>query len=76
MRRRISRKFEQDYEEYLTNFEQAIRLSNKGRKDDAQNLANGTLSTLGSDLSDQISELIQYNKKGNGFGNRKAEEKI
>ena len=57
-------KFEQDYEEYLTNFEQAIRLSNKGRKDDAQNLANGTLSTLGSDLSDQISELIQYNKKG------------
>ncbi len=57
-------KFEQDYEEYLTNFEQAIRLSNKGRKDDAQNLANGTLSTLGSDLSNQISELIQYNKKG------------
>ena len=56
--------FESDYEEYLTNFEQAIRLSEKNRNEEAENLANGTLSTLGKTISDEISDMVKSNKKG------------
>ncbi|MCI7061712.1 MAG: methyl-accepting chemotaxis protein [Lachnospiraceae bacterium] len=56
--------YESDYEEYLTNFEQAIRLSNKDRKEDAQKLANGTLSELGTEISEQIAGMIKDNKSG------------
>ena len=56
--------FESDYEEYLTNFEQAIRLSEKNRNEEAENLANGTLSTLGKTISDEISDMVKSNKEG------------
>ena len=56
--------FESDYEEYLTNFEQAVRLSEKNRNEEAENLANGTLSTLGKTISDEISDMVKSNKEG------------
>lgn len=56
--------FESDYEKYLTSFEQAVRLSEKKRNDEAEDLANGTLSTLGKTLSEEISDMVKSNKEG------------
>ena len=56
--------FESDYEKYLASFEQAVRLSEKKRNDEAEDLANDTLSTLGKTISDEISDMLRATKRG------------
>lgn len=57
-------KFQTTYEEYLTNFEQAIRLSNADRTDEAVELANGTLTELGNEIIETVESMIQDNETG------------
>lgn len=57
-------KFEASYEEYLTNFEKAVRLSNAGRAEEAAELANGTLTDLGDEITEEIDAMIQTNHDG------------
>jgi methyl-accepting chemotaxis protein len=56
--------FKRIYEEYLTNFEQAIRLSNAERTDEAVELANGTLTELGDRIIETVEKMIQENQDG------------
>jgi methyl-accepting chemotaxis protein len=56
--------FQTVYQEYLTNFEQAIRLSNASRTDEAVELANGTLTELGNEIIQEVETMIQENQEG------------
>lgn len=56
--------FEEKYQEYLSVFTEAIRLSDAGRTKQVQELAQGRLSSIGVEISEVIEELIQKNQEG------------
>lgn len=56
--------FGEKYEEYLSVFTEAIRLSEVGRTQQVRELAAGKLSSIGAEISEEIEGLIKKNREG------------
>jgi methyl-accepting chemotaxis protein len=54
--------FLEAYTEFIELTEQAIEYSSRNKDDEAAELANNDLTTLGTELSNEINEIIQENK--------------
>ena len=55
-------KFESDYSKFISVYDKTIDLSNSGKKEEAEKMANSTISQLGEQMTEEITNMVAANK--------------
>ena len=55
-------KFESDYTTFISVYDKTINLSNEGKREEAEKMANSTISQIGDRMTEEITNMVAANK--------------